>query len=193
MNPLDSYCPAILIPRVEGPTFSGDRRLALHENNPALKVLGQSGSFGSAFLQLAPSSFARIAFNQLQPYCLTPRHAHNKTFSFVAHPTILPFYTRYNFCVMEPRTRSKCRFPEWQPEYEAVIAETDVEELKVKTAALEEAIFNRCQTIAGRLGYETERDAIQLAIDTLRDIQKTKLGYPPWKQCLKRVVNEQVR
>jgi hypothetical protein len=84
--------------------------------------------------------------------------------------------------VVVPRLRSKCRFPEWQPEYEAAVAETDIEKLKVKTAALEDAIFTRCQEIAGKAGYEVERDAIQLALDTLRDIQKTKLGYPPWEQ-----------
>ena len=73
----------------------------------------------------------------------------------------------------------------WQPEYEAAVAETDIEKLKVKTAALEDAIFNRCKTIAGKPGYETERDAIQLVIDTLRDIHKTKLGFPRWEQYLK--------
>jgi hypothetical protein len=86
---------------------------------------------------------------------------------------------------MQPRLRSKCRFPEWQPEYEAAIAETDIEKLRAKIAALEDAIFTRCQKIAGKAGYETERDAIQLASDTLRDIQRTKLGYPPWEQYLK--------
>jgi hypothetical protein len=86
---------------------------------------------------------------------------------------------------MAPRLRWKCRFPEWQPEYEAVIAETDIEKLRVKTATLVDAIFTRCQRIAGKVGYEVEHDAIQLAIDTLRDIQKTKLGYPPWEQYLK--------
>ena len=84
--------------------------------------------------------------------------------------------------VMASRLRSKCRFLEWQPEYEAAVAETDIEKLKAKTTALEDAIFTRCQKIAGRAGYETEHDAIHLAIDTLRDIQKTKLGYPPWEQ-----------
>ena len=84
-----------------------------------------------------------------------------------------------------PRPRSKFRFPEWQPEYEAAVAETDIEKLRVKTASLEDAIFKRCQSIAGKSGYETERDAMELAIDTLRYIQKTKLGYPPWEQYFK--------
>jgi hypothetical protein len=80
--------------------------------------------------------------------------------------------------LMVPRLRSKCSFPEWQPEYDAAVAETDIEKQKTKTAALEDAIFIRLQEIAGKAGYETERDAIRLAIDTLRDIQKTKLGFP---------------
>ena len=83
--------------------------------------------------------------------------------------------------------RSKYRFPHWQLEYEAAIAETDIEELRLKTAALEGALFNRCQSLAGKLGYEIERDAIQLAIDNLRDIQKNKLGFPPWEQYFKKV------
>jgi hypothetical protein len=34
---------------------------------------------------------------------------------------------------------------------------------------------------------EIERDAIQLAIDTLRDIRKTKLGYPPLEQYFRAI------
>lgn len=85
---------------------------------------------------------------------------------------------------MKPRLR-KWRFPDWQPEYEAALAEADIEKLRTKTAALEDAIFKRCQKIAGKFGYETERDAIQLVIENLREIQKTKLGYPPWEQYFK--------
>ena len=82
---------------------------------------------------------------------------------------------------MRPHLR-KWRFPRWQPRIPVAIAETDIEKLKVKTAALEGAIFTRCQAIAGKPGYEVERDAIQLAIDTLKEIQNNKLGYPPWEQ-----------
>ena len=103
------------------------------------------------------------------------------TLPSVGSSTLLPFQTRYNSHVMMPRLR-KWRFPNWQPEFEAAIAETDVEKLKVKTAALDYAIFTRCRAIAGEPGYEVEREAIQLAIETLREIQNDKLGYPPWEQ-----------
>ena len=37
--------------------------------------------------------------------------------------------------------------------------------------------FKRCQKIAGKFGYETEQGALQLAIENLREIQKTKRGF----------------
>jgi len=30
--------------------------------------------------------------------------------------------------------------------------------------------------------HHTERDALNLAVDNLRDIQQTKLGFPPWEK-----------
>ena len=36
------------------------------------------------------------------------------------------------------------------------LAEADIEKLRTKTAALEDAIFKRFQKIAGKFGYETE-------------------------------------
>jgi hypothetical protein len=74
------------------------------------------------------------------------------------------------------------RFPKWQPEYEAAMAETDLLKLKEKAAALETAIFNRFQELAGLSDHRTERDALNLAVDNLREIQKTKLGFPPWDE-----------
>jgi hypothetical protein len=82
---------------------------------------------------------------------------------------------------MKPRLR-KWRFPDWQPEYEAAIA---AKSSGLRLQHYEDAIFKRCQKIAGKFGFETERDAIQLAIENLREIQKTKLGYPPWEQYFK--------
>ena len=75
------------------------------------------------------------------------------------------------------------RFPKWQPQYEALVAETNSTntKLKEKADALESAIFVRFQEIAGLSDHRTERDALHLAVDNLRHIRETKLGYPPWE------------
>ena len=79
------------------------------------------------------------------------------------------------------------RFPKWQREYEAAIAEIDPLKLSEKADALEAAIFNRFQELAGLSDHHTERDALNLAVDNLRHIQQTKLGFPPWEQYFKEV------
>lgn len=81
---------------------------------------------------------------------------------------------------------SSYRFPQWQREYENAIAETDPTKLKEKAEALETAIFNRFQELAGLDDHATERDALNLAVDNLRHIQQTKLDYPPWEAYLKK-------
>jgi hypothetical protein len=76
---------------------------------------------------------------------------------------------------------SFCRFPKWQPLYNAVITESDATKLREKAAALETAIFNRFQELAGESDHHTERDALHLVVDNLKHIQETKLGYPVWE------------
>jgi hypothetical protein len=75
-----------------------------------------------------------------------------------------------------------CRFPKWQPLYNAVIAESDPTKLREKASALETAIFNRFQELAEESDHHTERDALHLAVDNLKHIQETKLGYPVWER-----------
>ena len=62
------------------------------------------------------------------------------------------------------------------------MAETDPTKLKEKLAALEAAIFTRFQELANSSDYRTERDALHLAVDNLRHIQLTRLGYPTWEK-----------
>lgn len=81
-------------------------------------------------------------------------------------------------------SRSAYRFPDWQPEYEAVMMTTDIGDLKIKMDAFEGAIFNRCQVIAAKFGYELEREAIQMAATKVREHQTTQLVFPPWEQDL---------
>ncbi len=70
-------------------------------------------------------------------------------------------------------------FAAWQADLEAVLREADPDRVKLRVAALEKAIFDRFQEIAGQSGYEEERLAIDNAIHQLRQIQRDKLGYPP--------------
>lgn len=72
----------------------------------------------------------------------------------------------------------KLRYPEWQREFEAALAEGDAETLRQRVDAAEGAIFMRLQkTVEGE-----ERLAINEAIQRLRAIQKSKLGYPDWNK-----------
>jgi len=80
------------------------------------------------------------------------------------------------------KIQSSYRFPKWQREYDAVMAETDLTKLREKADVLETAIFNRFQELAGLSDHHTERDALNLAVDNLRHIQQAKLGFPPWDE-----------
>ncbi len=71
------------------------------------------------------------------------------------------------------------RYAEWQLQLEALLREPERERLRLRVAALEKAIFERLQEIAGRPGHEDERQAIDNAIRKLRQIQREKLAYPP--------------
>lgn len=72
-------------------------------------------------------------------------------------------------------------YPDWQPQYEALITETHPSALRWRATDLETAIFHRLQEIAGRTDCEEERAAIQAAMEKVREIQREKLGFPPIK------------
>jgi hypothetical protein len=68
------------------------------------------------------------------------------------------------------------KYPEWQPEVEAAKLEGDPQTLRQRVDAAEAAIFLRSQSLVGR----AEKRAMAEAIQSLRVIQKEKLGYPDW-------------
>lgn len=77
-----------------------------------------------------------------------------------------------------PKSPGGARFPHWEPHYEAVLNETNKTALKHRLTALETAIFNRMQEIAGRSDCEEERLAMETAVARMREIQREKLGFP---------------
>jgi hypothetical protein len=70
------------------------------------------------------------------------------------------------------------KYPHWQREFEAAVREGDPQLLRQRVDAAEEALFLRLQALAGNPGADAERQAIADARETLRIIQKEKLGYP---------------
>ena len=68
------------------------------------------------------------------------------------------------------------KYPEWQPEFEAAKLEGDSESLRERVDAAEAAIFLRSQSQVGR----AEKRAMAEAMQSLRVIQREKLGYPDW-------------
>lgn len=70
------------------------------------------------------------------------------------------------------------RYPEWQPEFEAVLKTSEREELEQRLTVLETVIFNRMQELAGRPNCEDERHAMESAVAIMRQIQCEKLGFP---------------
>lgn len=68
------------------------------------------------------------------------------------------------------------KYPEWQPEFEAAKLEDAPETLRERVDAAEAAIFLRSQSQVG----SAEKRAMAEAIQSLRVIQREKLGYPDW-------------
>ena len=79
------------------------------------------------------------------------------------------------------RCRDEFSFPEWQPEYEAVLLETDQHRRHECLHAAEIAIVKRLQALKASSDGHVERAAIADAIETLRRIQIETMGYPAWK------------
>ena len=70
------------------------------------------------------------------------------------------------------------KYPHWQREFEAALREGDLQSLRQRVDAAEAALFLRLQALAGSAQGDPERQAISDAIETLRAIQREKLGYP---------------
>ena len=69
-------------------------------------------------------------------------------------------------------------FPAWQRQYEVLISQTDSTRIPEQAAALEAAIFNRLQELAGTPNTTDEHVAIREALTDLRTIQEEELGFP---------------
>ena len=74
----------------------------------------------------------------------------------------------------------KLRYPDWQREFEAALAEVDPQKLLQRVEAAEGAIFLRQQALAD--APCAEQQAIADAMRKLRLIQTEKLGYPDWNK-----------
>lgn len=75
----------------------------------------------------------------------------------------------------KPRT---IKYPHWQREFEAALREGDPPSLRQRVDAAEAALFRRLQALAGSTEGDAERQAISDARETLRAIQRDRLGYP---------------
>jgi hypothetical protein len=77
-----------------------------------------------------------------------------------------------------PSTSHTIKYPHWQREFEAALREGDPQSLRQRVDAAEAALFRRLQALAGSAEGDAERQAISDARETLRVIQRDKLGYP---------------
>jgi len=69
-------------------------------------------------------------------------------------------------------------FPDWQPEYQAALFETDPQKRRENLYVAEIAIANRLQALTTSTGGHIERAAIADAIRNLRRLQIDTMGYP---------------
>jgi hypothetical protein len=73
------------------------------------------------------------------------------------------------------------RFPDWQALLHEVILEYDREKLAEKVQMLETLIFERLQKPMPLNDDPAEREALDHALSTLRDIKRDRLGFPDWE------------
>ena len=80
----------------------------------------------------------------------------------------------------ENTSTSHIKYPHWQREFEAALREGDPQSLRQRVDVAEAALFLRLQALVGNPEENEERQALTDAIETLRAIQREKLGYPEW-------------
>ena len=80
----------------------------------------------------------------------------------------------------ENTSTSHIKYPHWQREFEAALREGDPQSLRQRVDVAEAALFLRLQALVGNPEENEERQALTDAIETLRAIQREKLGYPDW-------------
>jgi hypothetical protein len=77
--------------------------------------------------------------------------------------------------------RDDSRFPDWQAPLQEVILEYDRKKLTEKIQTLETLIFERLQKSVQPSDDASEREALDHALSTLRNIKRDRLGFPDWK------------
>ncbi len=75
----------------------------------------------------------------------------------------------------------KILYPNWQHEFQDALLEEGREKLLEQVRAAEAAIFNRLQAISRSPDHESEREAIQDALASLRILKRDRLGFPDWE------------
>jgi hypothetical protein len=76
------------------------------------------------------------------------------------------------------RCRDEIVFPDWQPDYQAALFETDQQKRRECLYVAEIAIVNRLQALRSSTDGHIERAAIADAIRNLRRLQIESMGYP---------------
>jgi hypothetical protein len=71
------------------------------------------------------------------------------------------------------------RYPEWEKFYLDAVLETDDTKMLVRARHAEQAIHSRTQAIAGSIGLEEERLALEQAISEVRTLLFERLKSPP--------------
>jgi hypothetical protein len=74
------------------------------------------------------------------------------------------------------------QFPDWQPQMNAALLETDPQKIHERAMAAEGAIFLRQQALVNCPNGEAERRAIRDAIEAFLVVRVEKLNYPDWKK-----------
>ena len=75
------------------------------------------------------------------------------------------------------QSSSLLRFPEWQPEYEAVLQESETSKLFTCVEAAEAAIHTRLEILQRSSDHDAERSAIAAALTSLKVIKRDKLHF----------------
>jgi hypothetical protein len=78
-------------------------------------------------------------------------------------------------------TDGALKSPDWQSLLQEVILEFNREELIEKIQTVEILIFERLQRPLRSTDDPTEREALDHALSTLRNIKRDRLGFPDWK------------
>jgi hypothetical protein len=76
----------------------------------------------------------------------------------------------------------KILYSEWQNEFQAAMLELNREKLPERVTAAETAIFKRLQALSQSPDNNSERQAIEDALASLRSLKRNELGFPDWEK-----------